>query len=39
MQRGVVFQMQVSYRWHSQAGGNVRVIVAIDDGGMRAFFP
>ena len=39
MQRGVVYQVQVSYYWDGEAGGDVRVIVAIDDGGMRAFFP
>lgn len=36
---GVVYQVQVVHRWDSQPGGNVRVIVAVDDGGIRAFVP
>lgn len=36
---GVVYQVQVGHHWDSQPGGNVRVIVAVDDGGIRAFVP
>jgi hypothetical protein len=35
----VVYQVQVVYHWDSQPSGNVRVIVAVDDGAMRAFVP
>ena len=36
---GVVYHVQVVHHWDSQPGGNVRVIVAVDDGGIRAFVP
>ena len=36
---GVGYQAQVLYHWDDKPGGNVRVIVAIDDGGLQAFLP
>jgi hypothetical protein len=36
---GVIYHLQTAYHWDSHPGGNVRVIVAVDDGGIRAFVP
>ena len=36
---GVTWQIEVTYLWDSAPGGDVRVIVAVDDGGIRARFP
>ncbi len=36
---GVEYQFAVQYFWDDPARRNVRVMGAIDDGGLRAFFP
>jgi hypothetical protein len=36
---GVNYQIEVLILWDSLPGGNVRVSGAVDDGGLRAFFP
>lgn len=36
---GTTYQVQVMHHWDSEQGGAVRVIVAVDDGGFRAFVP
>lgn len=36
---GTVYQVEVQFVWDGQAGGPIRVLGAIDDGGIRAFFP
>lgn len=36
---GVQYQVDVQAFWDSRQPGNLRVIVAIDDGGWRAFKP
>ena len=36
---GTVYQFEVQFVWDDQAGGPIRVLGAIDDGGIRAFFP
>jgi hypothetical protein len=33
------WQVEVEVAWDDKADGNVRVIVTIDDGGLRAFVP
>lgn len=33
------WQVEVQVSWDDEPGGNVRVAVAIDDGGLRAFVP
>ena len=33
------WQLEVQVLWDDEPGGNVRVIVSIDDGGLRAFVP
>jgi len=34
---GVEYQLEVQVGWDREPGGDVRVIAAIDDGGLRAF--
>ena len=36
---GVQYQVEVQVFWDDKAGGDIRVICQIDDGGIRAFFP
>jgi hypothetical protein len=36
---GVSYQFEIEAVWDALADGNIRVIGAIDDGGMRAFKP
>ncbi len=36
---GARYQLEVSVHWDDRAGGNVRVIAAIDDGGWRSLSP
>ena len=36
---GIAYQVQVTHHWDGKPGGDVRVIVAVDDGGFRAFMP
>ena len=36
---GVEYQVEIDTHWDDRAGGNVRVIGSIDDGGWRAFMP
>ncbi|MBI3737988.1 MAG: hypothetical protein HY258_02960 [Chloroflexi bacterium] len=36
---GKQYQLEVLVLWDSNAGGAIRVIGSIDDGGWRAFFP
>jgi len=36
---GKEYQMEVDVFWDGEKGGDVRVIVAVDDGGLRAFVP
>jgi hypothetical protein len=36
---GKEYQMEVDVFWDEEKGGDVRVIVAVDDGGLRAFVP
>src|SRR5262245_5393473 len=38
-QSGARFQMEVQAFWDSRDGRNLRVVVSIDDGGLRAFAP
>jgi phosphohistidine phosphatase SixA len=33
------YQLEAECHWDGQPGGNVRVVAAIDDGGLRAFVP
>ena len=33
------WQLEVQVLWDDEPGGNVRVVVSIDDGGLRAFVP
>lgn len=36
---GVDYQVEVLYVWDHNPDGPVRVMAAVDDGGIRAFFP
>jgi len=36
---GRKYQLEMQAFWDDKPGGNLRVIVSIDDGGWRAFFP
>ena len=36
---GAVYQIEVEVRWDDKPRSNVRVLGAIDDGGLRAFAP
>jgi len=36
---GTVYQIQIQYFWDASPGGAVRVLGAIDDGGIRAYKP
>jgi hypothetical protein len=36
---GAAYQIEILVLWDSAPGGNVRVHGAVDDGGLRAFFP
>ncbi len=36
---GVEYQIEVEVMWDGRAGGNIRVLGGIDDGGWRAFAP
>ena len=36
---GVEYQIEVQFCWDDRPSGNIRVIGAIDDGGLRAFVP
>ncbi len=36
---GTRYQQEYQAFWEDIAGGNVRVMASIDDGGMRSFFP
>ena len=36
---GTSYQYEIQVFWDGKAGGNVRVVGAIDDGGIRAFLP
>jgi hypothetical protein len=37
--KGTAYQLVVEYFWDEKRGGPVRVVAAIDDGGLRAFRP
>lgn len=36
---GTVYQVEVQVFWDAKPSGNIRVLVSIDDGGLRAFKP
>ena len=36
---GTEYQMEIQIRWDHKPNGNIRVLGAIDDGGLRAFMP
>jgi hypothetical protein len=36
---GAVYQVEVEAFWDAKRGGNIRVLAAIDDGGIRALKP
>jgi hypothetical protein len=36
---GIVYQVQTQAFWDSQQDGDLRIIVAVDDGSWRAFLP
>ena len=36
---GDSYQVEIQVIWDASPGGNVRVVGAIDDGGIRSFFP
>ena len=36
---GIVYQLEFQVMWDDKKGGNLRVMGAIDDGGIRAFAP
>lgn len=36
---GIAFQVEVSYLWDGKPGGDIRVIVAVDDGSLQAIMP
>ncbi len=36
---GVRYQLEIQFIWDDQTHGNIRVMGAIDDGGIRAFMP
>jgi hypothetical protein len=36
---GTEFQVEVTHHWDGEPGGDVRVVVAVDDGGLRALMP
>ena len=36
---GTEYQMEIQIRWDHKPGGDIRVLGAIDDGGLRAFKP
>jgi len=36
---GIKYQLEVQYLWDHKPNGSVRVVVSIDDGGIRAFVP
>ena len=36
---GVQYQLEVQAFWDDEPGNNIRVILSIDDGGLRAFYP
>lgn len=36
---GAGYEIEIMFFWDDQAGGDVRVIGAIDDGGLRAYHP
>ncbi len=39
VESGVQYQVEVQAFWDGRQPGNLRVIIAIDDGGLRAFSP
>ena len=36
---GTKYQMEIQIRWDHKPNGDIRVLGAIDDGGLRAFMP
>jgi hypothetical protein len=36
---GTQYQIEIQFQWDNKPGGDVRVMGAIDDGGLRAFLP
>ena len=36
---GTEYQMEIQIRWDHKPNGDIRVLGAIDDGGLRAFMP
>ena len=36
---GVTYQIEITFLWEAEPGGNVLVVGSIDDGGWRAFVP
>jgi hypothetical protein len=36
---GVKYYLEIEAFWDNHPGGNIRLIVSIDDGGMRAYHP
>jgi len=36
---GATYQLEFQFFWDDRAGGNIRVMGSIDDGGWRAFVP
>ncbi len=36
---GVRYQLEVQAFWDDRPGNNIRVMISIDDGGLRAFYP
>lgn len=37
--RGVVYQVESESIWDDRKRGHIRVVVGVDDGGWRAFYP
>lgn len=37
--KGIRYQLEIQAVWDDQANGNLRIIGAIDDGGLSAFLP
>jgi hypothetical protein len=36
---GAEYQLEIEARWDDKPGGSIRMMMAIDDGGVRAFVP
>lgn len=36
---GATFQVEVTHYWDGEPGGDVRVVIAVDDGGLQVLMP